>query len=105
MRYKHFEKCIVETLKFWFDSIHFYGTSDKGKHEDIDQVNRPPTSSSTDIEKAYINNASTQIYNRHDIADSKGKTMYLEPPIIAIGSHKDQCLVLYILALKKMYVK
>ncbi|XP_071149198.1 uncharacterized protein [Mytilus edulis] len=84
-----------ETLKFWFDSIHFYGTSDKEKHEDIEQVNRPAPSSSTEIENTYIDNASTQIYNRHDIADSKGKPTfptYLEPPIIAIGTHKDQCL-------------
>ncbi|VDI65598.1 Hypothetical predicted protein [Mytilus galloprovincialis] len=84
-----------ETLKFWFDSIHFYGTPKQEKQEDIEQVNRPLPSSSTGIKKGCIGNSSTQIYDFHDIADSKGKPAfptYLEPPIIAIGTHKDQCM-------------
>lgn len=100
--YKHFAKSFAETLKFWFESIHFYGTPKKEKQEDIhvEQVNRPLPSCSTEIEEGCIGNSSTQIYDFHDIADSKGKTTfptYLEPPIIAIGTHKDQCMVLYIL--------
>ncbi|XP_071147016.1 uncharacterized protein [Mytilus edulis] len=48
-----------ETLKFWFDSIHFYGT----KHND----------------------------NIEEMKQIRSQELRLEPPIIAIGTHKDMC--------------
>ncbi|VDI47137.1 Hypothetical predicted protein, partial [Mytilus galloprovincialis] len=50
-----------ETLKFWFDSIHFYGTKHNGNIEEMKQI--------------------------------RSQELRLEPPIIAIGTHKDMCTV------------
>lgn len=95
----HFANFIAETLKFWFDSIHFYGSSDNDKHEDIKHINRPELSSGIEMENAYTRNASTLLYDRHNTPGSEGHSTfqkYLEPPIVAIGTHKDQCMVIFI---------
>ncbi|VDI82033.1 Hypothetical predicted protein [Mytilus galloprovincialis] len=79
-----------ETLKFWFDSIHFYGSMHSNKNEDSEHVNR----NNTDNENVFTGNASTQTNNHHDVPNNKGVTTCdndLNPPIIAIGTHKDKC--------------
>ncbi|OPL21049.1 hypothetical protein AM593_08187, partial [Mytilus galloprovincialis] len=79
-----------ETLKFWFDSIHFYGSMHSNTNEDSEKVNR----SNTDNENIYTGNALMHTNDHQHVPNNKGITTCdndLNPPIIAIGTHKDQC--------------
>lgn len=90
---------ITETLKFWFDSVHFYGSTYNYKNEDSEQVIRPTLRSITENGNALTADTLTQIIDHHDVPGNEGKNTFqndLNPPIIAIGTHKDQCKVWYI---------
>lgn len=67
-------------------------------NEDSEKVNR----SNTDNENIYTGNALMHTNDHQHVPNNKGITTCdndLNPPIIAIGTHKDQCKVYYILTL------